>query len=147
MKPMIILAPGLMSEGNIKLLRENDICVVVAKDPAKVRFVDPIPAVSSRTKIEHAAIQLSRKLLQGIHPQYGQSWTSDTKAAIAQLYVNLLIEGTPLDPNPTQEEREKREYDREKIAEMGRLAREDAKAERAAAKARAAEQPKQEPKA
>ena len=49
MKPMIILPPDVMDKENIDLLRENGICVVVAKDPAKVRFVDPIPAVASRT--------------------------------------------------------------------------------------------------
>jgi hypothetical protein len=56
MKPMIILPPGVMDDENIKLLRENDICVVVAEDPAKVRFVDPIPAASNRAQMEQAAI-------------------------------------------------------------------------------------------
>lgn len=62
MKPMIILPPDTMSEDNIKLLRENDICVVTATNPGQVKFVDPIPAASSQTQMERSAIRLSRIL-------------------------------------------------------------------------------------
>jgi hypothetical protein len=123
---MIILPPGLIDEENIRLLRENEICVVVAKDPAKVRFVDPIPAVASRTKMEQAAIALSRKILaQGF-------WTNDsTRQTVAMTYVDLLVKGTPLDPEPSQEDLEKQAYDNAKLEEMRCIAREDARAERA----------------
>ncbi len=42
MKPIIILLEGAMSDEDIKAIRDNDVCVVIAKDPALVRFVDPI---------------------------------------------------------------------------------------------------------
>lgn len=129
MKPMIILPPDVMDAENIAALRENGICVVVAKDPAKVRFVDPIPAVSSRTQVEHAAIQLSRKILnRGF-------WSSDdTRKLCAANYIDILMKGTPLDPNDPIEERCDRAYENEKILEAQRMAREDARAERAAKK-------------
>lgn len=56
MKPIIILPPGSLSDSNIQLLRDNELCVVVAKDPAAVKFVDPIPAISSRTRIKGTAL-------------------------------------------------------------------------------------------
>jgi hypothetical protein len=43
MKPIMILPPEVMSPEDIKLLNENGLCVVIVKEPAKVRFVDPIP--------------------------------------------------------------------------------------------------------
>jgi len=129
MKPMIILPPDVMDKENIDLLRENGICVVVAKDPAKVRFVDPIPAVASRTQMEQAAISLSRKIL---HPGF---WNDDsTRQEMCSFYVELLTKGTPLDPRPSQEESEKKEYDAAKLQEIRELARNDARAERAAKK-------------
>lgn len=133
MKPMIILPPDAMSEENIKLLRENDICVVVASNPAAVRFVDPIPAISSRTDIENAAIQLSRKVL---NPGIWNS-SSDVPGMLAKLYIECLIKGTPLDPLPSQKEVEKKAYDFERIEEMRRLAKQDAREEQAAKKAAA----------
>ncbi len=133
MKPIIILPPDVMSEENIKLLRENDLCVVIAKDPCKVKFVDPIPAVSSRTQMETAALKLSRVLLNGA---WG-NWTNANLVShsdIARIYTDILIAGTPLDKNGSNEEREQRYFNDEKMSEIRRLAREDAKAERAAAK-------------
>jgi len=131
MKPMIILPPEVMDNENITLLRENGICVVVAKDPAKVRFVDPIPAASSRTKVEQAAITLSRKVLK-----HG-FWNNDaTRQLLASNYVDILVKGTPLDPDPSQEEVEKEVYHAARLDEMRKLAREDARAERAAKNAK-----------
>ncbi len=63
MKPIIIIPEGAMSAESIKELRDNGICVVEAKDPACVKFLDPIPAAQGRTNVEDAAIQLSRKIL------------------------------------------------------------------------------------
>lgn len=131
MKPIMILPPGAMDDENVKLLRENDLCVVIAKEPAAVKFLDPIPAASSRTDIEEAAIQLSRRLLRGelVGDQY--------RSNIARLYVDLLVKGTPLDPGRTKAEIEKEIFDDAKCTELRRLAREEAKAERAAAKQQA----------
>lgn len=130
MKPIIILPPNVMSEENIKLLRDNDLCVVVAEDPAKVKFIDPIPAITSRTQMENAAIQLSRLLLNG-------GWSGASllgKSDFASLYVELLVKGSPLCKGPTKEEMEREIFDDTKADELRRLAREEAKAERAAAK-------------
>lgn len=130
MKPIIILPTGSMSQEDIEQLRKNDLCVVVAKEPNLVKFVDPIPAVSQRTKIEDAAIRLSRKVL---NPGYWQ--TSDTCKILTQTFFEILSEGTPLSAAPTQEEKEKAIFDNAKADELKRLACEEAKAERAAAKA------------
>lgn len=129
MKPIIILPPETMDAENIAMLRDNGLCVVEAKNPAAVKFVDPIPAASCRTTIEDAAIKLSRKLLNG--DLVGQ----DYRKNIAALFFDILAKGTPLDPNPTQAELEKRAFEIEKMDELRRLAREEAKQERAAAKA------------
>lgn len=137
MKPMIILPPDTMTEENIKLLRENDICVVVAKDPSKVRFVDPIPSASSRTEIERAAIKLTRILL---NRQWGHITVNGEIGigTIARLYIECLAQGTPLDANGTTAEKEQQIFNQTKINELERLAREEARAERAAKKAKAA---------
>lgn len=127
MKPMIILPSDVMSKDDIEILRANNICVVVATDPSKVRFVDPIPAQSSRTDIENAAIKLSRKILSG-------HFNEDSTKTFAQMYVSLLVQGTPLDSRPSQAEMEKRAYDESKLEEVRKLAREDARAERFAKK-------------
>lgn len=134
MRPMIIIPPDTMSEADIKELRANGICVVVATDPAKVKFVDPIPAASSRTEIENAAIKLSRKLL---HRQWGHISNDNTIGVntISRLYVECLIEGTPLDERGSREEQEQRYFDQSKLDELNRLAKEEARQERASIKA------------
>lgn len=132
MKPIIILPPDTMSEENIKALRDNDLCVVVAKDPARVKFLDPIPATAARTKVDDAAIQLSRKLLnRGF-------WNNDsTRQTVAATYVDILIQGTRLDPNGSTEEQYLQIFDSAKRQEIERLAREEARVERAAKRAAA----------
>ena len=128
MKPMIILPPDAMSAEDVDLLRANGLCVVVAKEPSLVKFMDPIPAVSSRTAVENAAIQLSRKIIGKGY------WTSTgTRESLAALYVDLLVAGTSLDPRPSKQEREQEIFDVEKAEELRRLARQEAKAERDAA--------------
>lgn len=129
MKPMMIIPPGLMSDENIKLLRENEICVVVAKDPAKVKFVDPIPAAGQRTQMQDAAIKLSRIVLSG---RWGE-WTTASylgKGDAARIYVDMLVHGTELDPNGTAQEIEESFRQQERFEEIRRLAREEARAER-----------------
>ena len=129
MKPIIILPPELMEREDIEILRENGICVVVAKDPAAIRFIDPIPSISSRTEIENAAIQLSRKVMSRGY------WTApDIRKEVVTTFVELLVKGSALDPNPTRAEKETEIFDQAKIEELRKLAREEAKAERIAAK-------------
>lgn len=89
MKPIIILPPHAMSKQDIKALNDNGICVVVAKEPEKVKFVDPIPAASSRNQIENAAIALSKRLLNGQLLEY-------QRGSITAAFVELLTIGTPL---------------------------------------------------
>lgn len=123
-KPIIILPPDAMSADDIKLLRGNELCVVIAKNPALVKFVDPIPAISSRTEIETAAIRLSRRLLNGA------VYDENARGTFAKMFVDILIQGTALDKNGTQEEKEQAVFDAAKTAELQRLAKEEAKAER-----------------
>lgn len=145
MKPMIILPPGMMSEQNIKTLRDNDICVVVAKDPAKVKFIDPIPSVSNRTQIENACIKLSRILLNG---QWGDTYNQNElgRAQFSVLFLKCLMTGTPLDHRGTFEEQREFIIATEKAEEFRRIAREEARAERAerVAASKAKPQPKAE---
>lgn len=133
MKPMIIVPPDTLSAEDVKKLEDNQICVVVAKDPAKVRFMDPIPAVSSRTEIEQAAIRLSRVLLHGQHTA-----TNLSRDSIAAIYTSILIKGTPLDARGSMEEQEKEWADSARRMEIERMAREEARAAREAMKAKEA---------
>ena len=139
MKPMMVIPPGTMSPEDIALLRENGICVVVSKDPAALRFLDPIPTVSSRSQIEHAAIQLSRKILNKEtwinRSGTSATWHSLDRSEVIAMFLDLMVKGTPLDSDITQQEREERLYNSEKSEEISKLAREDARAERAAKKA------------
>lgn len=129
MQPILIIPPEQMSHEDMEVLRKNGICVVVAKDPATIKFLDPIPAASNRTKIEDAAIQLSRRILHGDWSPGG----SMSKGDAAQLYIQALIKGTPLEKT-TQAEREQEVFDQAKAAELRRIAAEEAREERKLAK-------------
>jgi len=133
-KPMIIVPPELLDAADRKALEDNGVCVVVAKDPAKLRFMDPLPAVSNRSEIEMAALKMSRILL---NRQWGNYTTSAVVGAdtFARIFADCLIEGTRLSLNGTIEEREQKQYDLARMDELARIAREDARAERAAKKA------------
>lgn len=129
MKPMIILPPDAMSDEDIQMLRNNGLCVVKSKIPANIKFIDPIPSVSCRTQIEDAAIKLSKMLVNG-------SWTGSSclnRSDFCRFFMEFLVNGTPLDPYP-KEEQEKKIFDNAKAEELRRLAREEARAERAAKK-------------
>lgn len=130
MKPIMVLPPDLLSEADIKTLRDNDLCVVVAKDPSKVRFIDPIPAAQKRSKVGDAAIKLSRMLLTGRWGHYSNSSVIG-RSEFAKIYVDLIMEGSELDPAGSPEEVEQSIYDSARADEIRRLAREDTKAERA----------------
>lgn len=133
MQPMMIVPPQTFSEGDLKLLRDNGICVVEAADPEKVKFVDPMPAVSSRTQIENAAIGLSRLLLNNTGPW---KWNEDSCGKFATMYAHMLIKGTPLDAAVDQTQRlNQQAFDDAKADELRKIAREEARAERTAKKA------------
>lgn len=84
-----------MEDDQIEMLRENEICVVVAKDPAAIKFMDPIPSMSSRTQMEAAAIELSRRIMTG---QTGRTFMGSTTQAAA-MWAEILMEGNPLESN------------------------------------------------
>jgi hypothetical protein len=146
MKPMMIIPPETMSDGDISELRANNICVVVSKDPASVRFVETIPVVSSQSQMERAAIQLSRKILSDNFWNKGGSWSGETvRATLLEKFVELLVRGGPLDPNKSQQEHERSAYNDAKIDEQAKIGREEARAEREAKK-KAASMPKRDDK-
>jgi hypothetical protein len=126
-----------MAEKYIKALNDNDFCVVQAKDPSKIQFLDPIPAQSSRTKIDSAAIALSRIILNGQFEKYTTNGYVGRELA-AKIFVDLVVKGSPLDPLGSTEERCQSAYIQSKIEESARLGREDARAERLAKKEMAA---------
>lgn len=134
MKPIIILPPKTVSESDIKELRDNGLCVVVAENPAAVKFLDPIPSAGERSKIESACIKLSRILL---NEQWGFITQSSSigKSEFAKLFVYCLSEGTELSPKGSKQEQEDQIYDSTRRQEIEKLARDDARAEHAAKKA------------
>lgn len=141
MKPVIILPQKAMSDADIDIMRQNGICVVVAKDPAAVKFIDPLPALADRSGQEQAAVMLSRKILG---PGF---WSSDdTRKLMAETYVDILLKGTALDPKPTEKEMERVLFTAEKRAEIAKIAREEARAERLAEKEARAKRLQQPPK-
>ena len=129
MKPILILPPHAVSDDDIKKLNDNGLCTVVAKDPGAVKFLDPIPSTAQRGKIEQAAIELSRRILSN-QANYAN------RTDILTTYVSILVAGTPLDPRQSQEERDQKIFDMTKDEEIRRLARVEAKEERAAIKAK-----------
>lgn len=133
MRPIVILPKGVMDAADIAKLEENGICVVEAQDPAVVRFLDPIPAMTGRTAIEDAAIQLSRKVLSRNFWSDGNAG-DHTRAQMARAYVDILVRGTALDPNPTKAELERQVFDEAKRIELIRLAQEEAREDRRAAR-------------
>lgn len=120
-----------MSDADIAELRKNDLCVVIAKEPSLVKFIDQIPAQSFRTQMDDAAIKLSRTLLSrawGWHSNSGTIGHSD----FATMYVKLLTEGSNLDDQFMRDKQNA--YRSTLIDEQRKIAREDARAERAAQK-------------
>lgn len=89
MQPVVIIPPGCMSEPDIKRLRDNGICVVRAKDPKQVRYMEPYPAGYSVQ--DEAAIRLTRMLLE-------KGSTNGYRTTIAAMYADILLEGWPIKP-------------------------------------------------
>ncbi len=128
MKPMIIIPPGQMAQSEIKLLRDNDICVVVAKNPEKLKFVDPIPAISQRGEIETAAIKFTRLMLNP--NMWNNAEAHWDKGDMAKMFTKYLIEGSSLDSRGTKQEQEKSWYDQARRDEIEKIARTEAREER-----------------
>lgn len=131
---MIFLAPDVMAESEIALLRDNGICVVVCKDPSQVKFVDPIPGASNRDKIETAAIRLSKILL---NRQWGD-YTTDGVIGInefCRIYVDCLTKGTELDKTPSTQQQIEDARKKAVVNEAYEFALSEARASRARKKA------------
>lgn len=90
MRPIIILPPGAVSQKDMQRLRDNLCCVIVAKDPSLVRFSEPPP--EGYTAQERACIRLCRVLLSKTNRENNITGTN-----LAGLYVDMLLEGTPLE--------------------------------------------------
>lgn len=136
MKPIMVLEKGMMTAEDIALLRENGLCVVESPKPEALRFIDPIPSTAQRGKIEHAAIELSRTVLDRNFWIDGNQWVSKSRRDVLNTFVEFLTKGTALDPDGTPDEMYERVFESEKADEVARLAREEARAERKAKKAR-----------
>lgn len=128
MKPMMIIPPETMSDVDIELLRANGICVVVAKDPSSMKFVDPIPSMAGRSKMEQAAIELSRRLLDRSQWNAYSGGGTLERSAITRLFIDLLTKGTSLDPDPI-EEQQQRAFNEAKLQESRRLGQQEARDE------------------
>jgi hypothetical protein len=96
-KPVIVLPPDQMSREDINELRTAGFCVVEAKDPSLVRFIEP-PVVSVSDQ-ERAALSLCRMLA---NPSKRESVFSGGTIA-ASLCDLLLNDGrlTPVAPVPS----------------------------------------------
>lgn len=131
MQPVMIIPSGTMSKDDIALLNANGICAVESKEPDKVKLLEPLECLSSRNEIEVAAIKCTQKLLNG------ELWnTKDTINQISGLFLDILKQGTMLDPRGSQAEQESQRQKQAKWAELEKLGREEAQAERAAVKAK-----------
>ena len=88
MAPVIVLPEGAMKRADMNLLRKNGFLVVEAKEPDKVRFMEPPP--NGYSEQERAAIKLCRWLTT----KRGSLMYSD----ITEALVRFFIEGSPLQP-------------------------------------------------
>ena len=91
MKPVMIVPKGALSKADLKRLNDNFICVVEAKDPAAVRWMEPYP--QGYNVQELAAIELARGLLRdGKLPGHGYN----VKQTVGALYAEILLRSDPL---------------------------------------------------
>lgn len=125
MKPILVIPTNAMTPDSVMALRSNGICVVETEDPSKVKFLDPIPSAAERTRVEDAALSLSRKVLST------SFWTNGRESgawqAVAATYLDALVNGTPLDSKPSPVEEERRIYQEAKNDELRKIAKEEAR--------------------
>lgn len=135
MKPMMVLKRGVLAAEDIVKLTENGLCVVESDDPSALKFIDTIPSMVGRTAIEDAAIQMSRRLLGEQFWVQSNQWVSRSRSDVTRLFVEMLLSGSPLSEAPTLQEKEREYFNRHRMEELELLARQEAREERAAAKA------------
>ena len=88
MKPILVLPPDNMSAEDIALLREIDICVVVAKNPADLRFIDP-PPTGNYDQVTEASLNLSRLIINNTDKNY-------STRELASFWAQALINAHPV---------------------------------------------------
>lgn len=91
MKPILILPPEQMSPEDMERLRENDICVVEAKDPSLIRFCDPPPS-GNYDQVVEASLNLSRYV---INSDSGPNCTF-TMRQLSTYWAQLLLNAHPI---------------------------------------------------
>lgn len=91
-KPILIVRAGDISEADVQKLTDNGVCVVQAKDPSRVRFVEPPPMDCSAH--ERAALASMRHLLSSDNVG---AWN---RGDVQALFARYIIRGTPLAATP-----------------------------------------------
>lgn len=124
MKPMIVLPVGEVTPEDIQQLRDNGICVIEAKEPANVRFVEPLESSLGQDDFARAAIQLTRRILCGEVGGFA-------KGDCSKLLAEILIKGSPIDPAETPQEYAANLFDEFKDCEIAELAKKAAEIEMA----------------
>lgn len=89
MAPVIVVPTGEISKEDLALVRENGFCVIEAKNPDAVRFMEPPP--NGYSEQERAAIALCRHLMRF---EGDRNWT---KREIGNLLAQFFIQGSPLE--------------------------------------------------
>lgn len=135
MKPILLIPPNTIGDDDVKSLRDNGLCVVTVTDPGAVKFLDPIPSMAQRTKVENAAIALSRKILEPNFFIQSGSWVSRSRTDVISVFLDVLIKGSELDPSPSVAEIERQVFTQVKREEVSKIAREEAREEAAARRA------------
>lgn len=95
MKPILILPPGEMSPEDMDRLRENDICVVEAKDPSAIRFCDPPPS-GNYDQVTEASLTLSRYVVNNT------TQGSHDARSLAAYWAKLLMDAHPIRKQPVE---------------------------------------------
>lgn len=93
-RPVIILPPDEMSDQDIEKLNQNGFCVVVAKNPDQVRFMDP--PLQSYPAPERAALRLCRYVIANRSNE--NAYNAQAYKALTERLCDYLLEGTPLQP-------------------------------------------------
>lgn len=89
MKPVIIITPDNLGEEDIKQLRDNGVCVVIAKDPSGLKYYDYTPKKIG--SMDQAAIDCFRTLLNA-----GKGW-EHLQSNFGAMFAQRLIKGTDME--------------------------------------------------
>jgi hypothetical protein len=85
MQPILVLPPDEMSPEDMQRLRDNGICVVEAKHPGELRFIDP-PPVGNHDQVTEASLNLTRFVVNNY-----QSGGSYNAKDLAGYWAHMLI--------------------------------------------------------